>query len=54
MFNLFKKKSEKEKLEEAYEKCLKESYKLSTVNRSKSDQKMAEANKILEEIEKLK
>ena len=33
MFGLFKKKSQKEKLEETYEKLIKESYKLSTVNR---------------------
>ncbi|MEJ6736453.1 MAG: Lacal_2735 family protein [Flavobacteriales bacterium] len=54
MFNLFKRKTEKEKLEEQYEKCLKESYRLSTINRSESDLKIAEANKILEQIEKLK
>ena len=51
MFNLFKRKTEKEKLEEQYEKCLKESYRLSTINRSESDLKIAEANKILEQIE---
>ena len=54
MFNLFKKKTEKEKLEAKYEKCLKESHRLSTINRSASDAKIAEANKILEQIEKLK
>jgi len=54
MFNLFKRKTEKEKLEEQYQKCIEESYKLSTTNRSQSDLKMAEANKILELIEKLK
>ena len=31
MFGLFKKKSQKEKLEETYDKLIKESYKLSTV-----------------------
>jgi hypothetical protein len=53
MFNLFKKKTEKEKLEKEYKKCLEEAYALSTSNRSASDTKTAEANKILEAIEKL-
>ena len=54
MFNLFKKKTEKEKLEEAYKKCLEESFKLSKTDRSASDKKVQEANDILEKIEKLK
>lgn len=53
MFSLFKRKTEKEKLQEQYKKCLAEAYKLSTTNRSASDAKTSEANKILEEIEKL-
>jgi hypothetical protein len=53
MFNLFKRKTEKEKLEAAYTKCLEEAYVLSTTNRSASDLKTAEANQILKEIEKL-
>jgi len=53
MFNLFKRKTEKEKLQEQYEKYLAEAYVLSKTNRSASDAKTAEANKILEEIEKL-
>ena len=53
MFGLFKKKSKKEKLEETYDKLIKESYKLSTVNRTASDAKAAEADAILKEIEKL-
>ncbi|MDG1477028.1 MAG: Lacal_2735 family protein [Vicingaceae bacterium] len=53
MIKLFKRKTEKEKLEKEYKKCLEEAYALSTVNRSASDTKTAEANKILEQIEKL-
>jgi len=51
MFDLFKKKSQKEKLQEQYEKLLKESYGLSTQNRSRSDDKAAEEDKILKQIE---
>ena len=53
MFNLFKRKTAKEKLEEQYQKCLAEAYALSTTNRAASDAKTAEANHILEAIEKL-
>ena len=53
MFGIFKKKTEKEKLEVEYEKLLKESYKLSTVNRTASDAKAAEADKVLKKIESL-
>lgn len=51
MFGLFKKKSEKEKLEDQYEKLLGEAHKLSTVNRTASDAKAAEADAILKRIE---
>jgi predicted transcriptional regulator YdeE len=54
MFNLFKKKSNVEKLQEKYEKLMKEWHQLSTTNRSKSDEKYAEAQKVLDEIELLK
>jgi hypothetical protein len=53
MFNLFKRKTKQEKLDEQYKKLLKEAFNLSKVNRTASDKKIAEANKILEEIEKL-
>lgn len=53
MFGLFKKKSEKEKLEEQYEKLLKEAHKLSTVNRTASDAKMAEAQAILDKLDSM-
>jgi hypothetical protein len=51
MFGLFKKKSEKEKLQAQYQKLMKESFELSTQNRSKSDDKAAEADAIMKQIE---
>ena len=54
MFWFFKKKSKKERLLEKYNKLLKESYKLSSINRKDSDSKMFEANEILKKIEELK
>ncbi|MEX1383357.1 Lacal_2735 family protein [Lutibacter sp.] len=53
MFGLFKKQSEKEKLQVQYEKLLKESYHLSTTNRKLSDQKVFEAEQVMNKIEKL-
>ena len=53
MFGLFKKKSEKEKLQEQYKKLLKDSFELSKSNRSASDAKQAEADVILKKIEAL-
>lgn len=53
MFGIFKKKSEKEKLQEQYDKLLKEAYVLSSSNRKMSDQKTFQANEILEQLEKL-
>lgn len=53
MLGIFKKKSEKEKLEEQYKKLLEESFKLSTTNRSLSDRKQAEAQEVLNKIESL-
>ena len=53
MFGLFKKKSEKEKLQQQYEKLLREAYLLSSTNRKMSDQKTFEANEIMNEIEAL-
>ena len=51
MFGLFK--SKKQKLIDKYNKLLKESYDLSNVSRKGSDAKLAEANKILAEIENI-
>jgi hypothetical protein len=53
MFGLFKKKSEKEKLEDQYKKLLKESYNLSTTNRKLSDQKVYEAEQVMNKIGEL-
>lgn len=53
MFELFKKKSEKEKLQEKYAKLLSESYKISHSNRTASDKLMAEAEEIAKKIEGL-
>ena len=53
MFGLFKKKTKKEKLQEQYEKLLREAYLLSSTNRKMSDQKTFEANQIMEQITKL-
>ncbi len=53
MFGIFKKKSEKEKLQMQYEKLLKESYTLSSSNRKLSDQKVFEAEEVMNRLEKL-
>ncbi|MGO4912954.1 Lacal_2735 family protein [Leeuwenhoekiella sp. W20_SRS_FM14] len=53
MLGLFKKKTEKEKLQQQYEKLMKEAFQLSTSNRSASDDKYAEADIIMKKIEKL-
>ena len=50
---MFGSKSKKEKLEAKYQKLSEESFKLSTVDRAKSDLKAAEANDVLKEIEAL-
>ena len=53
MFGLFKKKNKAEELQKKYEKLMKESYELSTVNRSASDEKRAQAEDVLKEIDML-
>ncbi len=53
MFGLFKKKTEKEKLQEKYQKLQKEAFKLSTTNRKLSDQKSFEAEEVMKQLEKL-
>ncbi len=53
MFGLFKKKSPLEKLQKKYEQLQKEAFDLSKVDRTKSDQKIAEAEAVLKEMEKL-
>lgn len=53
MFGIFKKKSEKEKLQEKYAKLLREAHALSTTNRKLSDDKTYEADQVMKEIEQL-
>ncbi|WP_420316315.1 Lacal_2735 family protein [Ekhidna sp.] len=50
---LFSKTTPKEKLQKKYEKLMKESYNLSKSNRKASDEKAAEADKVLKEMEAL-
>ncbi|MEZ7901947.1 MAG: hypothetical protein ACI8RY_001157 [Urechidicola sp.] len=54
MFGLFKKKSEVEKLQEQYKGLMKEAFELSKINRTKSDEKTAEAEAILKQIDAIK
>lgn len=54
MFGLFKKKSEVEKLQEKYQKLMKEAFDLSKSNRSASDTKYAEADEVQKKIEALR
>lgn len=53
MFGLFKKKSEKEKLQAKFERLLQEAHSLSTSNRKQSDQKIYEAEVVMKKIERL-
>ena len=53
MFGLFKKKTEKEKLQEQYKKLMSEYHKLSTTDRKAADIKMAEADEVGKKLEKL-
>lgn len=50
---MFWKKSPKEKLQKKYEALMKEAFELSKIDRKKSDEKHAEADKILKELENL-
>ncbi len=52
MFGLFK--SKEEKLNDKYQKLMKEAHRLSTVNRTESDKKVAEAEEILKQLDALK
>ncbi len=53
MFSLFKKKSPIDKLQEKYDRLLKEAHRLSTINRTQSDEKVAEAEAVNKQIEAL-
>ena len=50
---LFRKKSEKEKLQEKYKQLINEAYMLSHTDRMSSDLKTAEADEVLKQIEAL-
>ena len=50
MFGLFKKKSPIDKLQAKYKKLMEESFRLSTIDRSASDAKSAEAELISKRI----
>ena len=52
MFNLFKKKSPLQKLQEEHKKVLEKAYQLSKSDRSASDKLYAEASEIEKEISK--
>lgn len=54
MFSFFKKKSEKEKLEEKFKKLMQEWHDLSSINRAASDKKFAEAQKIADQLNSMK
>ena len=53
MFGLFKKKSEIEKLNDKYERLMKESFELSRTDRKAADAKAYEADQIMKEIQAL-
>ncbi len=53
MFGIFKKQSEREKLEALHKKLLEEAFALSTSNRALSDLKIAEAAEVEKKILKL-
>ncbi|NQY07379.1 MAG: Lacal_2735 family protein [Flavobacteriaceae bacterium] len=53
MLKLFKRKSEKEKLQLRYKKLMNEAFVLSTSNRKLSDQKILEAENVMKRIETL-
>ena len=53
MFGLFKKKTEREKLEAQYDALIKKSYELSHSNRAESDRVQAQAQEVLKMLEAL-
>jgi len=53
MFGLFKKKTEREKLNNQYNKLMKEAFELSKINRTASDQKYAQADAIQKKMDSL-
>jgi len=53
MFGLFKKKTEREKLEAEYDALIKKSYELSHSNRAESDRVQAQAQSVLQKLDAL-
>ncbi|WP_045802720.1 Lacal_2735 family protein [Flagellimonas lutaonensis] len=53
MFKLFKKKTELEKLQDQYQKLMKEAFELSKIDRSASDDKYALADEVQKRIGQL-
>ena len=53
MFGLFKKANPKDKLEKKYRDLMEQAHKYSTTNRKLSDQKVQEAEKVMQELERL-
>tara|TARA_Y100000385_G_scaffold109579_1_gene113798 strand:- start:310 stop:477 length:168 start_codon:yes stop_codon:yes gene_type:complete len=53
MFRLFKRKTETEKLQNRYKKLMAEWHDLSSIDRSASDAKYAEAQKVLDQLDEL-
>lgn len=53
MFNIFKKKSEKEVLQKQYRKLMEEAHILSHSNRKLADAKTYEAEEVMKRLEKL-
>ncbi len=53
MFGIFKKKTQKELLQAKYRKLMEEAHRLSKSNRKLSDDKVFEAEEVMNEIEKL-
>jgi predicted ATP-dependent protease len=54
MFGLFKKKTEKEKLQETYKTLMENAYKISHFSRKDADKIMAEAEEVAKKIDLLK
>ena len=54
MLGLFKKNTKGQTLQKEYHKLMQECYRLSSINRSKSDAKFAEAELIADKIQQLK
>ena len=54
MFSFFKKKSKKEVLKEEHRKLLEEAFKMSSINRTKSDELIVKASEIERQIQEIK